>query len=103
MPTAATTGPLQNDRESRIGLCDVDDLLDSVERAGLESDVLEAKRLDVFVGDLERRDTGTDGQTLDWDTLGAEILDERNLPRHRAWVDVDAVDGDARSRGRPSF
>ena len=50
--STTTTGPLQHYWETRVRFGDVDDLLDSLHGTGLETNVLDAKSLNVFVGDL---------------------------------------------------
>ncbi|TKW54870.1 hypothetical protein CTA1_24 [Colletotrichum tanaceti] len=89
--TATTTSPLQNDREGRVGLGNVDDGLDRIHGTGLEADVLQAKRVDVLLGDLDGGNTGTNSQALDGHTLGSESSEHGDLPLHGARVDVNEV------------
>ncbi|KAF3401859.1 hypothetical protein F1880_009718 [Penicillium rolfsii] len=96
--TTTTTGPLQDDGELGVGLGNVDDLLNGIAGAGLEGNVLDAESLDVLVGDLDGRDTSTNGQTLNGDTLGTQAADQRDLPPHGTGVDVDQVNGDTPAR-----
>ena len=39
-------------------------------RAWLEGDVLQTESLNVLLGDLDGWNTSSNGQTLDWNTLG---------------------------------
>src|SRR6187549_59254 len=92
--TTSSTSPLKDNWEGRVGLGYVDHRLDRLDGARLESDVLETKGLDVLLSDLDGRDTSTDGQTLNRDTLGSQSPNQRNLPRHCSGVDVNQVDRD---------
>jgi len=53
MTATSSSSPLQNHRESWIGLCDIDDLLDSIDRTGLKGDVFQPDRLNILVGNLD--------------------------------------------------
>jgi len=53
MPATSSSSPLQNYRESWVGLCDIDDLLDGIDRAGFKGDVFQPNRLNVLVGNLD--------------------------------------------------
>ncbi|KAI6757458.1 hypothetical protein HG531_003283 [Fusarium graminearum] len=89
--TTTTSGPLKHNREVGVGLGDVDDGLDGIKRTRLEADVLKAKGLNVLLCNLDRRNTSTDGKTLDGNTLRSELLDQRNLPSHGTRVDIDQL------------
>jgi hypothetical protein len=78
--TTTASSPLEKDRERRVGLGDVDDSLDGINGTGLEGDVLKTQRLNVLVGNLDGRNTSTDGKTLNGNTLSSELTNKRNLP-----------------------
>ena len=52
MTATSSSNPLQNHRESCIGLYKIDDSLDKIDRSRLERDVFQPDRLNVFVGNL---------------------------------------------------
>ena len=53
MTATSSTGLLQNHRESWVGLCNIDDLLDSIDRPGLKGDIFQLDHLNVLVGNLD--------------------------------------------------
>ena len=50
MTATSSSSLLQNHREIWAGLCNIDDLLDSIDRTGLKRDVFQPDRLNVLVG-----------------------------------------------------
>ncbi|KAI6759681.1 hypothetical protein HG530_010361 [Fusarium avenaceum] len=97
--TATTTSPLEHNREVGVCLGNVNNSLDSIKRTGLEADVLKSKCLDVLVGNLDRRNTSTNGETLNGNALRSELADQGDLPSHGTGVDVDQVDRDTTTSG----
>src|SRR3569833_2782489 len=102
MATAAAAGPLQDHGERGVRLGNVDNSLDRIHRAGLERDVLQAERLDVLLGHLDRGNASSDGEAFDGHALGSQASDQRNLPAHRVWFHVDEIESDD-SSGRDSL
>jgi len=62
MTAASSSSPLQNYRESWVGLRNIDDLLDSIDRAVLKGYVFQPDCLNVLVGNLDRRYPGANSQ-----------------------------------------
>ena len=53
MTATSFSNLLQNHREAWVGLCNIDDLLDSIDRTGLKGDVFQPDRLYVLVGNFD--------------------------------------------------
>ena len=100
--TSATTGPLEDDGEIRVGSGDVDDLANAVYRTGLEGDVADARASEA-VNDLIRLlsagNAGGDTETFDRKSLLPHLLPQRELETELALIDVERVEGDTDTIG----
>lgn len=105
-----TTGPLTNDRESGIRTSNRYDLTDCFCRTRFQRDIFDPQTLKAsntilaglylgvqIIGDFERWDACTDGDSFNSDTSCAKTLDEIHLPIKETRIDINRVDTDSRA------
>ena len=100
MTATSSSSPLQNHREGWVGLCNIDDSLDSIDRTGLKGDMFQPDRLNVLVGNLDWRYSGANSQSFNRNTRGTKLLEKWDLPSHSSGVHIDKIDRDTDTRDR---
>ena len=100
--SGATAGPLHDDGEVGVRSSDVDDLADTVDRAGLEGNMLDpggAERRDDLSRLLSAGNSGGNTEALNGQALAAHLLPEWELEPELAGVDVERVESDTDTSG----
>ena len=103
MTTTSSSSPQQNPRESWVGLCNIDDLSDIIERAGLEGDVFQPDRHNIPVGNPERLYPGADGRPFNPNTHETKVSEKWDLLSHSSGFHVDKIWCDIGTRDRILF
>jgi hypothetical protein len=102
MSSRATTRPLHDDWEVRIGGGNADNLTNAIDGTGLESDVLDAgslETLDNFDSLFRGRDTSSDAETFDRKAFFPHLLPERELEGKLTRVDIQGIESDTNTSG----
>ena len=95
--TCASTRPLENDKEARVGGGGINDLTNAVHRTRLEGSVLDTglgETLDNLNGLLCRWSTCSNTKSFDGEVLVTHFLPERKLESELTGVDIEDIQCD---------
>jgi hypothetical protein len=89
--SSTTSSPLEDDRKVGIGLGNIHNLSNAINGTRFERDVPDFRNpqtLNDFCSFLCTRDTSSDAESLDWKTLPAHLLQQRNWkPNWRGFIE----------------